>query len=140
MRVGSSPTVGTKTNNVKQIKRKDKIMYYIVMKEWNYPTESGRDFICTCDTLAECEPIVKEEGEKEWNNFLDVNDDIYSEASGFCYTEEKIVTVNPNDNKKADVPEYHINSSRYEEENMWFYVRVIPIETFPFLNCFENNK
>ena len=57
--------------------------YYIVVNEWNYPTESGRVIIGDVDDALEAEAIAKEEYEKEYNNFLDnVSGDIWNEGCG----------------------------------------------------------
>ena len=111
------------------LKRKDKEMYYIVFTEWNYPTESGRELIDTYDSLIEAEESVKRVGEQEYNNFLDVNkNSLYKEASGFYYTFGTVYTLDPNIHKKIQVGEYALHSSQYEDEDMWFRVRIIPVE------------
>lgn len=90
-----------------------KMIYYIVINEWNYPTESGRTLIGDYDTLEEAEEVSKNEYEKEYNNFQEVNKgEIYSEACG----------------KTSEG--YMLNSSKYEEENMYFISRIIEIDSF----------
>ena len=87
--------------------------YYIVINEWNYPTESGRTLIGDYDTLEEAEEVSKREYEKEYDNFQEINNwNIYSEACG-----------------KTKFG-YMLNSSKYEEENMYFISRIIEIKTF----------
>ena len=57
--------------------------YYIVINEWNYPTNSGREFLGDYDIESEAEDIAKQEYEKEYDNFLDnVDGDIWNEGSG----------------------------------------------------------
>ena len=82
--------------------------YYIVFNEWNYPTESGREYIGDYDTREEA----------EWENFLKVNGDIYREASGLYH------------NNDGTVAGYMIHSSQYEEEDMYFRSYIIEIDAW----------
>lgn len=87
--------------------------YYIVINEWNYPTEFGRTLRGDYDTLEEAEEVSKNEYEREYNNFLEVNKgEIYSEACG------------------KTCEGYMLNSSKHEEENMYFISRIIEIDSF----------
>lgn len=43
--------------------------YYAVMKEWNYPCESGRDFVDDFDTYEEALAKSMEICEEEMDNF-----------------------------------------------------------------------
>ena len=103
-------------------------LYYVILIEWNYPTESGHDIYDYYDSLDVTKAWVKKIGDNEWNNFQEVCEDIYSEASGFYTTKVRVQTNDPNEVSIVDVPEYYIHSSRYEENDFWFRVRVIPIE------------
>ena len=103
-------------------------LYYIIVTEWNYPTESGHDIYDYYDDLESTKYWVKKIGDNEWNNFQKVCEDIYSEASGLYTTEARVQTNDPNDINIIDVPEYYIHSSQYEDNDFWFRVRVIPVE------------
>lgn len=103
-------------------------LYYIIVTEWNYPTESGHEVYDYYDSLDVTKAWVKKIGDNEWNNFQKVCGDIYSEASGLYTTETRIQTNDPSKVKIVDVPEYCIHSSQYEENDFWFRVRVIPVE------------
>ena len=103
-------------------------LYYIILTEWNYPTESGHDIYDYYDDLESTKYWVKKIGDNEWNNFQKVCEDIYSEASGLYTTEARVQTNDPNDINIIDVPEYYIHSSQYEDNDFWFRVRVIPVE------------
>ena len=103
-------------------------LYYIIVTEWNYPTESGHDIYDYYDSLDVTKAWVEKIGDNEWGNFQEVCEDIYSEASGFYITEARVQTNDSNEIKITDVPEYYIHSSRYEENDFWFRVRVIPVE------------
>lgn len=91
-------------------------MYYIVINEWNYPTESGREFIGDFDTLEEAREASKKEYENEYDNFLDVNQEVYAEACG------EIV-----DENNSSIG-YMLCSSQYEEENKYFWSRIISVK------------
>ena len=103
-------------------------LYYIILIEWNYPTETGHDVCDLYDDLETTKAHVKKIGDNEWNNFQIVCGDIYSEASGFYTTNAIVQTNDPNDINIIDVPEYYIHSSQYEDNDFWFRVRVIPVE------------
>ena len=47
--------------------------YYIIVTEWDYPTESGRDIIDDFNTIEMARRVAKEEVDKECNNFLERN-------------------------------------------------------------------
>jgi len=47
--------------------------YYIVFNEWNYPTESGREFVGDFDSSMDAEFAALSECSKEEHNFLKVN-------------------------------------------------------------------
>lgn len=47
--------------------------YYIVFNEWNYPTESGREFVGDFDSRLDAEFAAKSETDKEEDNFFKVN-------------------------------------------------------------------
>jgi hypothetical protein len=86
--------------------------YYLVVNEWNYPDESGRDFVGDYDSKEEAFKASEKEYNREYDIFLEVNKgEIYSEACG-----------------ESDLG-YILNSSKFEEENMYFLSRVIEIET-----------
>ena len=46
-------------------------LYFMVVSEWNYPTESGRDFECDFDTLEEAKNRAKELCLSERSNFAE---------------------------------------------------------------------
>lgn len=91
--------------------------YYIVVNEWNYPTESGREIIGDYDTLEEAKAVAKEQYNNELANFLEVNKGaIYENACG-------------------EIVDQHLNfmgfilcSSQYETENMTFQSIIIERE------------
>lgn len=105
-------------------------LYYVILTEWNYPTESGHNIYDYYDDLETAKAWVKKIGDNEWNNFLEVCEDIYSEASGFHTTNARVQTNDPYDINIIDVPGYSIHSSQYEEYDFWFIVRVIPIKIY----------
>ena len=43
--------------------------YYVLVEEWLYPTESGRDFVEDCDTIEEAVEIATEKCVEEVYNF-----------------------------------------------------------------------
>lgn len=88
--------------------------YYIVFNEWNYPTESGREYIGDYDTREEAEIAVTTQGINEWDNFQEVCHDLYREASGLFH------------NQDGSVAGYQIHSSQWEEYD--FVFRSIIIE------------
>lgn len=91
--------------------------YYIVVNEWLYPTESGRDIIGDFDTLEEAEQVAAQQVEEERDNFLLVNNgEIYEQACG------KVVDENFN------TIGYELMSSQYEEECMFFRSMIIERE------------
>ena len=92
--------------------------YYIVFNEWNYPTESGREYIGDYDTRAEAEIVVTTQGMDEWDNFLKVNNDIYREASGLYHNDD------------GTIAGYMIHSSQHEEEDMYFRSYIIEIDAW----------
>ena len=92
--------------------------YYIVFNEWNYPTESGREYVGDYDTREEAETVVTTQGMDEWDNLLKVNNDIYREASGLYH------------NNDGTVAGYMIHSSQYEEEDMYFRSYIIEIDAW----------
>ena len=98
--------------------RANAMIYYIVVNEWNYPTESGREYIGDYDTREEAELEVTNQGMDEWDNFLKVNDDIYREASGLYY------------NQNMTIAGYCIHSSQHEEEDMYFRSYIIEIDVW----------
>lgn len=57
--------------------------YYILVNEWNYPTESGREIIGDFDDLQDAEYHAKDECEREFDNFQEVCKDYYRDGSGY---------------------------------------------------------
>ena len=56
-------------------------IYYIVVNEWNYENNSGREIIGDYDTLEEATTVAEEEYNYEYNNFLEnTKGEIYNEA------------------------------------------------------------
>lgn len=45
--------------------------YYIVMEEWNYPCESGRNFVKDYDTFDEAMNCARKRCEEEETNFCE---------------------------------------------------------------------
>lgn len=90
--------------------------YYIVINEWLYPTESGRDFVGTFDTLEEAVKAAKNEYDVEFQNFRDMNG-VYMAACGEVAN-----------SKTMELTGFSLNSSEYEEYNMWFYSKIITVE------------
>ena len=83
--------------------------YYIVFNEWNYPTESGREFIGDFDSPLDAEFASKSEYYKEEDNFLEVNNgEIHREACGRCI------------DAYGDCIGYVLHSSQDESEDMFF--------------------
>ena len=90
--------------------------YYLVINEWNYPTESGREFIGDFDDIQEAEYNAKSECEREYENFVDVCGDYYREGSGrIC-------------NAYLDCEGYIMHSSQYEDEDFFFRSAIIKRE------------
>lgn len=90
--------------------------YYIVFNEWNYPTESGREYIGDYDTRAEAEIVVTTQGMDEWDNFQEVTGGLYREASGLFHNEDDSIAG------------YQIHSSQWEEEDFCFRSVIIERE------------
>ena len=91
--------------------------YYIVMNEWNYPTESGREFVGDFDSSMDAEFAAMSECNREEDNFLEVNNgEIYREACG------AVVDADLN------CIGYILCSSQHEEENMFFRSIIIKRE------------
>jgi hypothetical protein len=89
-------------------------IYYIVVNEWNYETNSGREIIGDYDTREEAEQVAKEEYEKEYDNFLDnTNGEIYRAACG------KVV------NSKGECIGYELVMSEDETLNIHFTTVII---------------
>lgn len=92
--------------------------YYIVINEWNYPTESGRDLIATYDLYEEALNCIEDEYNKEKQNFIDVNNGLYKEACG-AYQDDSGKTIG-----------YMLHSSQYEDEDMYFRSFIIEVEAW----------
>lgn len=90
--------------------------YYIVMNEWNYPTESGREFIGDFDTSLEAETCAELQCDKELDNFIEICGDYYKEGSGR--------TVDA----YLDCTGYVLNSSSDENNNFYFRSIIIKRE------------
>ena len=62
--------------------------YYIVFNEWNYPTESGREFVGDFDSREEADWASAFEVVEEEPNFLKVNKTSYDvtivDDKGYC--------------------------------------------------------
>ena len=88
--------------------------YYILVNEWNYPTESGRDIIGDFDTREEAAQEAESQYKAEYDNFLDVNHgEIYQMACG------KDV------NHLGETIGYSLHSSSIEEEDFFFQSVII---------------
>jgi len=93
------------------------MIYYIVVNEWNYPTESGRDIIGDFDTIEEAEKVAYSQCSQEMENFAVVNhNEFYEQGSG------KIV------GEDGECRGYILNSSPHEELNMTFQSIIIKRE------------
>lgn len=91
--------------------------YYIVMNEWNYPTELGREFIGDFDDAQDAEYHAKDECEREYDNFLsNTNGEYYREASG------RMVDAYGN------CEGYILHSSKDESEDFFFRSIIIKRE------------
>ena len=90
--------------------------YYIVMNEWNYPTESGRDFVGDIDTRAEAARIAEAECDKEFDNFQTVTNGLYREACGVF------------NNDDGSIAGYALHSSQWENEDFMFRSVIIERE------------
>ena len=79
--------------------------YYLVLIEWNYPFESGYDYIGDFNDVQDAERCAKDEYDREYENFLDVTTgEIYEEASGrmcdaYGNCEGYILHSSPNENE-----------------------------------------
>lgn len=92
--------------------------YYIVINEWNYPTNSGREIISDYDTLKEARKVAKKEYLDEYDNFLDnTKGKIFREGCGLVF------------NLKDCVESYQLVSSPYDE-TPFFFRSVILERTF----------
>jgi len=93
------------------------MIYFIVVNEWKYPNNTGREIVDDFDTLEEAEIAAETEYQNELDNFLEVNDgEMYREACG------KLIDVN------YETIGYVINSSQNESENMFFRSIIIKRE------------
>ena len=90
--------------------------YYIVMNEWNYPTESGRDFVGDFDTRHEAVLAAGEEYDKEFDNFQTVTNGLYREACGVF------------NNDDGSIAGYALHSSQWENEDFMFRSVIIERE------------
>ena len=88
--------------------------YYIVVNEWNYPTESGRELIGDFDTREAASKEAECQYKAEYDNFLDVtHGEIYQMACG------KDV------NHLGETIGYSLHSSSIEEEDFFFQSVII---------------
>ena len=90
--------------------------YFIVMNEWNYPTESGREFVGDYSTEGEAVLAAEAEYNKELDNFQEVTHDFYSEASGVF------------NNDDGSIAGFIMHSSQWEEHDFMFRSVIIPRE------------
>ena len=89
--------------------------YYIVVNEWSYPTEFGRELVGDYSTLEDADKAAEREYENERDNFIDVNGETYEAACGHFRDwngEEG----------------YMLHSSQYEDEDMFFRSVIIKRE------------
>ena len=77
--------------------------YYIVFNEWNYPTESGREYIGDYNTREEAANIASFNQSAEIDNFIAVNNNLYREACGAYY------------NENNEIEGYMLHSSQHKE-------------------------
>ena len=87
--------------------------YYIIITEWNYPTESGRDII---DTTFD----TRQEAEEEARIRLMYEDDNYYNIMGFsaCFTSHI----------EDGVIKYVALTPPLEDCNFYFLIRIVEIE------------
>lgn len=101
--------------------------YYIVINEWNYPTDSGRRIIGDFNTRDEAAKIAEKEYEKEKENFLKItNGKMYEPACGMV----KIERLDVDDNQQVECGGYMLNSSIWEEDNIFFHSIIIERDIF----------
>lgn len=90
--------------------------YFIVVCEWNYPTESGREIIDDCDTREEAERVAKRQYDDEFDNFQAVTNGLYREACG------------PYNDEQGNIVGYQLHSSQWESEDFVFRSEIITRE------------
>ena len=86
------------------------------MNEWNYPTESGRDYVGDYDTREEAILASGAEFNKEMDNFQEVTNGWYNEACG------------PFHDDNGDVAGFMMHSSQWEQEDFMFRSVIIERE------------
>jgi hypothetical protein len=91
--------------------------YYIVMNEWNYPTESGRDFVGDYDTREEAVAAAEAEYEKEKDNFFEV-------TSGGWYND----ACGQFNNEDGSIAGFMMHSSQWEDFDIMFRSVIIERE------------
>lgn len=97
--------------------------YYIVVIEWNYPTESGRDIIDDFDTIEMARRVAKEQVDKEYDNFLEVNDGHLGIHGPLLDDNHEIEGYGLN------TEEDHILVQLDNADNMYFRSRIIEMDT-----------
>ena len=91
--------------------------YYIVVNEWKYPTETGREIVGDFDTPEDALYACRTAFSNEYSNFVKVNDgQVYHEASDLVVDDE------------LQPLGYYLCSSPHEEENMFFRSMIITRE------------
>ena len=99
------------------------MIYYLVLNEWNYPFESGREFLGDFDTLEEAEQTCKEQYESEIDTFLEAtNGEIYEPACGRLVgdTEDHFPNCNFKFESHTECIGYALHSSPDESEDFFF--------------------
>lgn len=90
------------------------MQYYILINEWNYPTESGREFIGDFDDIEDAEYHAKDECDRELDNFQNACGDYHRDGSGKFYD--------------GSCSGYVMNSSQDETANFFFRSVIIKRE------------
>ena len=89
-------------------------MYYIVVGEWLYPNESGREIYYDCDTLEEALECSKKITECEKSAFFECCKTDPTPVN--AVTENGIYTVG------------HIITCKNGLDNWWFMAKIIKVE------------
>ena len=90
--------------------------YYIVMNEWNYPTESGREYVGDYDTREEAVKDAYANWVHEQDNFQEVTNGWYNEACGVF------------NNDDGSIAGFQMHSSQWEQEDFMFRSVIIERE------------
>lgn len=95
-------------------------MYYVIVNEWNYPSERLVKLVRYCEDREVAEMCITEEGMNEWDNFKKECGEIDEEDSGLYWGAdgkylEGYQIVTPEDAEKY----YYFRSFIIEVEPLW---------------------